>query len=48
MDQETIIWFAPQLHYLPVRIWRRDSNDEEYRSDLEEFSDSLQRAATRG
>jgi hypothetical protein len=41
IDQETIIWFAPSLHYLPVRIWRRDSDDEEYLSDLEEFSRSL-------
>ena len=41
IDQETIIWFAPALHYLPVRIWRRDSDDEEYQSDLEEFSRSL-------
>ena len=41
IDQETIIWFAPALHYLPVRIWQRDSDDEEYQSDLEEFSHSL-------
>ncbi|MEN8204459.1 MAG: DUF3108 domain-containing protein [Pseudomonadota bacterium] len=41
IDQETIIWFAPSLHYLPVRIRRRDSDDEEYLSDLEEFSRSL-------
>jgi hypothetical protein len=41
IDQETIIWFAPALHYLPVRIWRRDSDDEEYLSDLEELSRSL-------
>ena len=41
IDQETIIWFAPALHYLPVRIWQRDSDDEEYQSDLEEFSPSL-------
>ena len=41
IDQETIIWFAPSLHFLPVRIWRRDSDDEEYVSDLEEFSRSL-------
>jgi len=41
LDQETIIWFAPSLHYLPVRIWRRDSDDEEYLSDLEDFSRSL-------
>ncbi|MGB5178776.1 MAG: DUF3108 domain-containing protein [Gammaproteobacteria bacterium] len=41
IDQETIIWFAPALHYLPVRIWRRDSDDEEYLSELEDFSRSL-------
>ena len=41
IDQETIIWFAPALHYLPVRIWRRDSDDEEYLSDLVDFSRSL-------
>ena len=41
IDQETIIWFAPVLHYLPVRIWQRDSDDEEYLSDLEDFSRSL-------
>jgi hypothetical protein len=41
IDQETIIWFAPALHYLPVRIWQRDSDDEEYQSDLEDFSRSL-------
>jgi hypothetical protein len=43
IEQETIIWFAPALHYLPVRIWRRDSDDEEYQSDLEDFSHSLWR-----
>jgi hypothetical protein len=41
IDQQTIIWFAPALHYLPVRIWRRDSDDEEYESELEDFSRSL-------
>jgi hypothetical protein len=41
IDQETIIWFAPALHYLPVRIWRRDGDDEEYQSELEDFSRSL-------
>jgi hypothetical protein len=41
IDQETIIWFAAALHYLPVRIWQRDSDDEEYQSELEEFSHSL-------
>jgi hypothetical protein len=41
IDQQTIIWFAPALHYLPVRIWRRDSDDDEYQSELEDFSNSL-------
>lgn len=41
IDQETFIWFAPALHYLPVRIWRRDSDEEAYQSDLEYFSRSL-------
>jgi hypothetical protein len=41
IDQQVVIWFAPELHYLPVRIWRRDSDDEEYTSDLEKFSRSL-------
>jgi hypothetical protein len=41
IDQETIIWFAPALHFLPVRIWRRDGDDEEYQSELEDFSRSL-------
>ena len=41
IDQKTIIWFAPALYYLPVRIWRRDRDDEEYQSELEEFSQSL-------
>ena len=41
IDQQVIIWFAPELHYLPARIWRRDGDDEEYLSDLESFSRSL-------
>jgi len=41
IEQETSIWFAPALHYLPVRIWRRDGDDEEYVSELEDFSRSL-------
>ncbi len=41
IDQQVIIWFAPELHYLPARIWRRDGDDEEYISDLESFSRSL-------
>lgn len=41
IDQQVIIWFAPELHYLPVRIWRRDNDDDEYLSELEGFSRSL-------
>lgn len=41
IEQQTIIWFAPALHYLPVRIWRRDSDGDEYQSELEDFSRSL-------
>ena len=41
IDQQVIIWFAPELHYLPARIWRRDGDDEEYVSELESFSRSL-------
>jgi hypothetical protein len=41
IEQETIIWFAPALHHLPVRIWRRDGDGNEYQSELEDFSQSL-------
>lgn len=41
IEQQTLIWFAPALHYLPVRIWRRDGDDEAYQSELEDFSTSL-------
>lgn len=42
--RETYIWCAPDLHYLPVRIWQREKDDE-YQSDLESFSKSLRRTA---
>lgn len=41
--RETFIWCAPDLHYLPVRIWQREKDDAEYQSDLESFSASLRR-----
>ena len=39
--RETYIWCAPELSYLPVRIWQREKDDDEYQSDLESFSESL-------
>jgi len=39
--RETFIWCAPELHYLPVRIWQREKDDSEYQSDLESYSTSL-------
>jgi len=39
--RETFVWCAPALHYLPVRIWQRETDDAEYQSDLESFSTSL-------
>jgi hypothetical protein len=36
--RETYIWCAPELHYLPVRIWQREKDDSEYQSDLESYS----------
>lgn len=41
--RETFIWCAPELHYLPVRIWQREKDDAEYRSDLESYSASLRK-----
>jgi hypothetical protein len=38
--RETYIWCAPELHYLPVRIWQREKDDSEYQSDLESYSSS--------
>ena len=37
----TYIWCAPELHYLPVRIWQRKQDQSEYHSELESFSASL-------
>jgi hypothetical protein len=39
--QLTYIWCAPELHYLPVRIWQRKEDQSEYQSELESFSESL-------
>ena len=39
--RRTLAWCAPRLSYLPVRIWRREKDDTEYTSELENFSDSL-------
>ena len=39
--RETYIWCAPELNYLPVRIWQREKDDSEYQSDLESFTDTL-------
>jgi len=39
--RETYIWCAPELNYLPVRIWQREKDGAEYQSDLESFSESL-------
>jgi hypothetical protein len=35
------LWCAPELHYLPVRIWQRKKDQSEYFSELESFSESL-------
>lgn len=42
--RETYIWCAPELDYLPIRIWQREKDDSEYQSDLEKFSASLNNA----
>lgn len=39
--RRTLAWCAPRLSFLPVRIWRRETDDTEYTSELENFSDSL-------
>jgi hypothetical protein len=39
--RQTLAWCAPRLSFLPVRIWRRETDDTEYTSELEKFSDSL-------
>ena len=40
-EKLTYIWCAPELHYLPVRIWQRNKDQREYQSELESFSESL-------
>ena len=40
-DRVTYVWCAPALNYLPVRIWQRETDDAEYTSDLEKFSEVL-------
>jgi hypothetical protein len=40
-EKLTHIWCAPELHYLPVRIWQRKPDKREYQSELESFSESL-------
>jgi hypothetical protein len=39
--RETYVWCAPALNYLPIRIWQRETDDSEYTSDLESFSETL-------
>lgn len=36
--RETLLWCAPALGYLPVRIWQREKDNSEYQSDLASFS----------
>jgi hypothetical protein len=36
--RETYIWCAPELNYLPVRIWQREKDEAVYQSDLESFT----------
>ena len=36
--RETYIWCAPELNYLPVRIWQREKDEAIYQSDLESFT----------
>lgn len=36
--RETLLWCAPKLGYLPVRIWQREKDDSEYQSDLVSFT----------
>jgi hypothetical protein len=46
--RETYIWCAPELNYLPVRIWQREKDNTEYQSDLTEYSESLRVANESG
>ena len=36
--RETYYWCAPELNYLPVRIWQREKDEAVYQSDLESFT----------
>ena len=36
-EHETVLWTAPSLHYLPVRIQRRDEDDSLYQLELTEY-----------
>ena len=40
-NRVTYVWCAPALNYLPVRIFQRETDDAEYTSDLESFSEVL-------
>jgi hypothetical protein len=39
--RRTRVWCAPELGYLPVRIWRREKNGTEYTSELKSASGAL-------
>lgn len=39
--RKTHVWCAPALNYLPIRIWQRETDDSEYTSDLDSFSETL-------
>jgi hypothetical protein len=39
--RETYVWCAPALNYLPIRIWQRETDNSEYTSELESFSETL-------
>ena len=40
-ERVTHVWCAPELNYLPVRIFQRETDGAEYTSDLESFSEVL-------
>jgi hypothetical protein len=40
-ERQTYVWCAPELNYLPVRIWQRETDNSVYTSDLESFSETL-------
>ena len=39
--RQTYVWCAPELNYLPVRIWQRETDDSVYTSELESVSETL-------